>query len=403
MNILYLCDEYPPGRHGGIGNAVRLLARQMVKQGNKVIVAGFYDWGYGGEDMYNDEGVLVYRFRRKLAFPFFKHQDSIIIRGIYRAFKITGIWHWDIKHSLNAYAAFLEELIKKHQVDIVEMPDYNDYMRFCNSYIPFPKLSVPVVVKMHGCMTYISTENKEAVPDHIRAMEADVLNQASAVCSVSKYNATKTAEYLNYKRNVTVLYNGIEEPAGINRSEIKKDKQVIFTGTLTENKGIYQLMAAWNIVNSKVPSAQLYIYGKGPIDKVRAHLNTAAGETVFFRGHVSRQELFSHLSTARVAVFPSIAESFSLAPMEAMICGAAVVFTKRTSGPELIQDGVNGLLTDPYSPSEIAEKIHYLLNNESRCEEMAKAGQLMIRAHFTIKQVGEKNYSFYQSVLKPGI
>jgi len=72
VNILYLCDEYPPGRHGGIGTAVRLLARQVAAQGHNVVVAGFYDWGYGGEDEFIDGQVKVYRFRRGLASPALK-------------------------------------------------------------------------------------------------------------------------------------------------------------------------------------------------------------------------------------------------------------------------------------------------------------------------------------------
>ena len=70
MNILYLCDEYPPGRHGGIGTSVRLLARQMAKMGHHVVVAGLYGPGYGGANEFSDEGVKVYRFRRGYDFDF---------------------------------------------------------------------------------------------------------------------------------------------------------------------------------------------------------------------------------------------------------------------------------------------------------------------------------------------
>ena len=63
MNILYLCDEYPPGQHGGIGTSVRSMARELVKQGHRVVVAGLYSPGYGGADEFVDNGVKVYRFQ----------------------------------------------------------------------------------------------------------------------------------------------------------------------------------------------------------------------------------------------------------------------------------------------------------------------------------------------------
>ena len=121
MNILFLCDEYPPGRHGGIGTAVQLLARQMVKMGHQVVVAGFYDWGYGGEDVFDDNGVKVYRFRRGLASNIFRKVDSFFVRGIYRLLTKLGTLEWDIRRSLKKYHVFLEELIEQYKIDLVEM------------------------------------------------------------------------------------------------------------------------------------------------------------------------------------------------------------------------------------------------------------------------------------------
>jgi glycogen(starch) synthase len=147
MNILYLCDEYPPGSHGGIGTAVQLLAREMVKMGNNVVVAGFYDWGYGGEDEFDDQGVKVYRFRRMLSSGFFANYRSIIVKITNRILKDTGILEWDIKKSLIKYKKFLDSVIARYHIEIVEAPDYNDYARFCKSYLPFPVLPAPLVVK----------------------------------------------------------------------------------------------------------------------------------------------------------------------------------------------------------------------------------------------------------------
>src|SRR5690606_18786786 len=103
MNILFICDEYPPGRHGGIGTAVQLLARELVKQGHYVVVAGFYDWGYGGEDEFSDEGVVVYRFRRSLASSWLKKQDSFFVRVVFALLKRTGALSRDVQRSMVMY------------------------------------------------------------------------------------------------------------------------------------------------------------------------------------------------------------------------------------------------------------------------------------------------------------
>lgn len=397
MNILYLCDEYPPGRHGGIGTVVQLLGRAMVQKGHKVVVAGFYDWGYGGEDVFEDEGVLVYRFRRGLAAKFFEHTDSVAVRAAYKVLSKTGVFEQDIKRSIKRYHVFLEGLIKQHKIDIIEMPDYNDYIRFCNNYVSFPSLSVPVVVKLHGTLTYFTREAGKVPPKVVTDMERHILEQANSVASVSKYTAEQTARYFDYKKEITVLYNGIQLQE--NDAIAKQRRKVIFTGSLAEKKGIYQLMKAWNIVAEKMPDAELYVYGKGPVEKISALLSSGASKRVFFNGHVTRAELFKELSSSAVAVFPSYAECFALGPMEAMTAGTAVIYTKRTSGPELIEDGINGLLIDPDNTEEIADKIVQLLNDADMCVSLAEAGKKKIAGTFDIRLVAEKHIEYYKKLI----
>jgi glycogen(starch) synthase len=398
MNILYLCDEYPPGLHGGIGTSVRLLAREMVKLGHRVVVAGLYSLGYGGENEFYDEGVKVYRFRRLLDSNWFKNQHSLSARVSIRLLKDTGIIEWDIRKSLAVYKKQLEQIITDYQIDIVEMPDYNDYIRFCNSYIPFPILSVPVIVKMHGSITYCIKGANQQAPAHIVKMEQTILRQAAAVASVSKYTAHQSAIYLSYPNPIEVLYNGINTdiPSG---NDSKKPKQVIFTGALVRQKGIYQLAKAWNIVNKNVPDARLLIFGKGPQQKVKAYLTAAAGNSVSFMGYVETEKLYEYLAASVISVFPSYSEAFALAPLEAMAYSAAVINSNRTSGPELIDDKINGLLIDPDNIEQIASSIIYLLNNPAHRLMLSKNGNEKVIEQFGIGKIAAKNIQFYNEIL----
>lgn len=397
MNILFLCDEYPPGRHGGIGTVVQLLARELVKQGHKVVVAGFYDWGYGGADEFTDEGVKVYRFRRALASGIFKNRFSILVRMLYKLLKASGIFHWDIRYSIKKYKAFVDVLIDKYRIDIIERPDFNDYIQYCKSYIAAPQFNVPAIVKLHGSLTHIAHGNNTSIPQFIWQFEHNILENADAVSAVSKYAAEKAKEYFHYGGNIEVLYNGIKTPSPV---EVQKlPATVIFTGALTENKGIYQLMKAWNKVHEKMPAARLMVFGKGPVEKVRSFLDNDAAETVSFYGHVSREELFRKLSEATIAVFPSYAENFALGPMEAMAAGTAIIYTERTSGPELIDHNIDGLLINPDNIDDMAEKICYLLLNPDICETFALKAAKKIRDKFDISVIAEKHIVYYKSIL----
>lgn len=397
MNILYLCDEYPPGRHGGIGTAVKVLGEEMVKKGHTVVVAGFYDWGYGEEDMYESEGVMVYRFRRGLSSNLLYKQDSLFVRAVYKLFTITGIFERDIKRSLKKYKLFLEELISEHNIDIVEIPDYNDYMRFCKDVVLFPKLPVPTIIKAHGGITYFNKEENVSVPKQIWKMEHELLMQADGVCAVSNYTASKTAAYLDYPRPIKTLYNGLPVPAIKNVKKVAK--RVIFTGTLIHKKGIDELLQAWNTVHEKMPDAELYIFGKGPVEKLKMLLSEDALKTVFFKGHVPREELYAELGEAMVGVFPSLAESFGLAPLETLICGTAVIYSRLHAGPELIENNVSGILVDPSNINEIAEKIIYLLNNPEVCDNIVRNGRRVVEERFNISVVADENIEYYRTVI----
>jgi glycosyltransferase involved in cell wall biosynthesis len=398
VNILYLCDEYPPGRHGGIGTAVQTLAREMVRQGHTVVVAGFYDWGYGEKDELEDEGVKVYRFRRKLASAALKNQDSLLVRIGYKLLAGTGLFHADIKRSLDKYGAFLDKLIEQNRVDIVEMTDYNDYMRFCKSYIPFPKLSKPVVVKCHGTITFVAKENNLPLDKHVWQMEHDILKDADAVCAVSNYTAMKTKAYFDYTGPLEVLYNGIR----IEKHKVagKKKNRVVYAGALAQYKGFYQLMKAWNMVHEVMPEAMLEVYGKGVVSKARAYLNSEAVASVHFNGHIGKEQLAGKLAMAEVGVFPSYAETFGLIAVETMACETAVIFTERATGPEIIVDGVEGLLVNPDDEKQIAQAIISLLKDDKKRKRMSEAGFQKAVSNFDIQVVAAKHAVYYTDVLK---
>ena len=398
MNILLLCDEYPPGRHGGIGTAVQLLARIFVAKGHNVVVAGFYYWGYGGDDEFDDEGVKVFRFRPGLSSSFFHKDETTLVRAVNKALKSTGVFEKDIRRSLKRYKQFVDDLIAKYEIDVIEMPDYHDYMRFTKKYVPHPKFSTPTIVKLHGSMTYFNEEAGAATPQHIKQMEYDILQQADEVASVSQYTAARTALYLSYHKTIKVLHNGINIPELT--TPVKKEKNLaIFTGSLVEKKGIYQLISAWNKVATTIPDAKLQVYGKGNTTKLKALLSDSVKDTVSFEGHVSREELYRRLASATVGIFPSYAETFGLAAAESMACGTATVFSKLTSGPEIIQDNETGMLVHPDDTDSISAILITLFTNDELCNQLAANGKEYVAKNFDINHVAEQHIKYYQQII----
>jgi len=161
---------------------------------------------------------------------------------------------------------------------------------------------------------------------------------------------------------------------------------------------------AWPYVKAAAGSAELHIFGKdgrGPEGgSMRAELEAGLnglGSSVHFHGHVSPEVLFQALDTARVAVFPSLAEAFALAPLEAMAHGCATVYSRRGSGPELIRDGLDGLLVDPEDPREIAGAVSRLLVDPELAARLGAAGRERVRRNFASDVVCSRNIDYYET------
>ena len=398
MNILLFCDEYPPGPHGGIGTAVQTLARTLLRQGHDVWVAGLYDYGYGGADYETDEGVQVYRLRKKSERLGISMRYTFYDKVMRRLLSLSGRLEKETAEGLERLRLLVESLTAKHNLQIAETPEHQHYTRQVKKPVYFPEMALPLVVHLHGGNVYLGAELTRPVSAAAVAIEKDLLSKAVAIVSVSRYAAAKTLALLGLQKKAEVIPNGIAVPPWVG-FEDKDPLKVVFTGSLQPGKGVFELMEAWNEVQAAVPGAALHLYGKGDLDALKARLKPEVSGSVFFHGHQPRASVMEALHSAAVGVFPSFAETFALAPMEAMSCGVATIFTQRTSGPELIDNGTDGLLINPAQPAEIAQAIMCLLQDRKLRERQARAGYEKIAGRFTIEKIAMAQVAFYQSIL----
>jgi glycosyltransferase involved in cell wall biosynthesis len=122
---------------------------------------------------------------------------------------------------------------------------------------------------------------------------------------------------------------------------------VVFTGRLIEAKGLLDLLNAWPILLREVPDAHLVIVGSGALQEElcrRAALPPLAGR-VHLTGEVP--DVRPYLRAASAFVFPSWAEGFSNALLEAMAMGLPCVVTSVGAVTEVLDGGAAGTLVPP--------------------------------------------------------
>jgi glycosyltransferase involved in cell wall biosynthesis len=212
---------------------------------------------------------------------------------------------------------------------------------------------------------------------------------------------------------VAVVPHGMEDrmstlagdPAG---SKDGRFVDVLFTGRLEPRKGIDILLQVIPQLCSRFEQARFVLVGEDSpqagsatrASRFRAlHANAPFLDRVIFAGKVSDGELERHLSQCDIFVAPSHYESFGLVFLEAMMFGKPVIGCRAGGMPEVIDEGVTGLLAEPGDAKTLRAALSELLANRHKRESLGKAGRERFLQHYTREALAERTLAFYRPVL----
>ncbi|MDX1979545.1 MAG: glycosyltransferase family 4 protein [Bryobacteraceae bacterium] len=375
MNLCYICSEYPPFRHGGVGSATQVFARAFAARGHKVRVVGLYPADSIGQSEQSDDGIQVTRLPASTGRMGFLKDRMALYRTVAK---------W----------------ARAGEIDAVEVPDWE------GQAAGWPSLPVPVIVRLHGSLTYFAAEMNRRATRVSCLIESNSFHRADYCSSTSRYTAGLTEKLFGaHASRPKILYNFVDVPATPTLAG-RAANRVVFAGSLVEKKGVIPLMKAWGEAVRLCPGAELHVYGKDAAfqggsmqEHLKSLLPAAAASSVIFHGHVTRQQVAEAFRSCRAAVFPSFSEAFSLVPLEAMAEGCPVIFSKRHSGPELITPESDGLLVEPSNPSEISRAIVRLLEDGELAGRFGQAGSRMIRSRFSREALIRQHESFFETCM----
>jgi glycosyltransferase involved in cell wall biosynthesis len=137
------------------------------------------------------------------------------------------------------------------------------------------------------------------------------------------------------------------------------------------------LLRAFARVRERIPEVRLRIVGGGPeLPRLRALARELAlGTSVALEGAILDDEVVrAAYFQAHVFCLPSLQEGFGIAFVEAMAAGLPVVAARAGAAPEVIEDGVTGVLVPPGDPDALAEALIRLLDGEAGEKERSRLG-----------------------------
>ncbi|MHC1779988.1 MAG: glycosyltransferase family 4 protein [Bacteroidales bacterium] len=181
-------------------------------------------------------------------------------------------------------------------------------------------------------------------------------------------------EHWSELNNVTVIHNPITEIP--EKASDCSSKKVIAAGRFVSQKGFDMLIDAWKIVDSKHPDWELNIYGAG--DKSLFHEKIAENEVEkSCHLHEAVLNIEDKFIESSIFAFSSRFEGFGMVITEAMSCGIPPVAFACPCGPkDIITDGEDGFLVTPGDIQTLAQKICFLIENETIRKEMGSKARL---------------------------
>jgi glycosyltransferase involved in cell wall biosynthesis len=224
------------------------------------------------------------------------------------------------------------------------------------------------------------------------------------VVTVSHANR-RYLEALHVAAPISVIYNGIDAEMYVERARAASGQPVrdrtsfelCYMGSLIPRKRVDVLLRAFAQVAARYPAARLTIIGGGYLaaEHQRLCAELKLEERVVFTGTISAYP-FDRLAASDLLVSASESESFGLVFCEAMCLGVPVVACRVGGIPEVVQDGVTGLLAPPNDPEAFAAAVSKLIGDPELRRRMSEAGRKLIPERFGLPDKIDALYDLFE-------
>ncbi len=209
-------------------------------------------------------------------------------------------------------------------------------------------------------------------------------------------------------KRVVAVHNGITFTPNLEAYQRRNGQflRISFLSNLVESKGILDFIGAARIVLRQYSNLQFHIAGawwnQEPMTRRRVEeliWSAHADGRIHFHGPLSGMEKVKFFSDTDIFVFPTWSDSFGLVNLEAMAAGCPVISTKVGAIPEVVLDGVTGILVEKQNPQQLAEAIMRLIDDPALRQRMGEAGRKRFEEHYTFDKCAERLIEVFEQVL----
>jgi glycosyltransferase involved in cell wall biosynthesis len=239
----------------------------------------------------------------------------------------------------------------------------------------------------------------------VRLVEGYAMKSADVVIALNKtmYGALAEKARIN-PREIVIIPNGVDieffrpglkDEQTLSKYGLEEQNYILFVGRVSPEKGVHILVKAFEQIVNKIPkdlklvvvgpltgafnSTRLSSYAEAMIKFTREKLY----EKVIFTGAIDRNSLRVLYSNAYCLILPSLAEAFPMVLLEAMASGIPPIGSTAGGIPDIIIDGINGLLFKKRDWKDLANKLLMLIEDKSLRNKLAINARKHIEEHYS--------------------
>lgn len=265
-------------------------------------------------------------------------------------------------------------------------------------FASFPAMAAYVIHQLTGIPYSFTAHGSDLHRD--QHMLCQKIKDSAFTVTISDYNREFIRNYCGESVTDKVFVNhcGVDIDRFQNQAaeEVSSQSEDVFqilcVGTLHEVKGQRYLIDACQILKSKGINFRCHFIGDGEDRNLLEEMVREKGleEQVTFHGKLQQSSVIAYMRMADVLVQPSVPtangrrEGIPVVLMEGMSCGVPVVSSKLSGIPELVADGVSGILTEPGNVNAIADAIQFFIENPAAQHQFGEQGIEKISMDFNL-------------------
>lgn len=306
--------------------------------------------------------------------------------------------HWDGKNALLIPVYYAWQLVLyvyyvlrfiRLRPDVVHIQSKDDFIA---ATWAAKTLGARIIWTDHADLKHIFKNIDKPLRNLSGKMVALAAKSADAITVVSKselrFVLRHVQGYPTIHKKLCVVYNGAFDTAVDHPRHNQKNFTYVYVGRLVKEKGVGELIDAFNELIIGYPSSQLIVVGDGPDRKIfeSKHNNGS----IHFVGHQDTPQ--EYLALADVFVYPTYHEGFSLSLVEAAMMSLPIITTDVGGNPEIIIDHQTGILVPPKNSRRLYEAMVEMYEDRSLRHTVSHAARSLFVKSFQFDKIVRDNF-----------